>query len=464
MIQVEERPPLAKTLPLSLQHLFAMFGATVFVPFLFKVDPATSLLMNGVGTLVYLICARGRIPAYLGSSFAFIAPVLAILQSPAFGDTPTMRYAAAQGAFVCFGIFFIVVSFVVRSIGTRWIDVLFPPAAMGAIVAVIGLELAPVATGMAGLSGTQFAELHIPAHAGITVSMTTFAVTILGSVLLRGFWKVIPVLIGVMIGYLMSLAFGLVDLTSVYAAPWLAVPSFYAPTFRLDAILIVAPAFLVVLAEHIGHLVVTGNVVGRNLIRDPGLHRSLLGDGLSNVLSGFAGATPNTTYGENIGVMAITKVFSVWVIGGAAVIAVTVSFLGKFGALIRSIPVPVMGGISMLLFGVIAAAGIRLLIENRVDYTRTRNLILTSVVLIAGVSGAEVRVGTVGFHGMALGTVVAIFVSLLFELFDRLNLSNDLVLTPDGPGLEVAPRFGRPDDAQAFASDLPEPISPEKLQ
>ena len=420
IIQVDERVPLLRGLPLSLQHLCAMFGATVLVPFLFKVDPATSLLMNGVGTLVYLVVAGGRIPAYLGSSFAFIAPVMAVMAARGGGG-----YPAAQGAFIVFGLFFILVAGVVRLAGTAWLDVVFPPAAMGAIVAVIGLELAPVATDMAGLTGTTVAELRIPAGTAIAVSMFTLAVTLLGSVLLRGFFSTIPVLIGVIAGYGLAEVLGIVDWSSVAAAPWFKAPTFYAPAFDIQAILVIMPAFLVVLAEHIGHLVVTGHIVGRDLMRNPGLHRSLIGDGISNVLSGLVGATPNTTYGENIGVMAITRVFSVWVIGGAAVIAVLMSFVGKLAALVRAIPVPVMGGVCILLFGVIAAAGIRMLIEQKVDYTRSRNLILTAVVLVAGVSGASITIGTVALKGMALGTVVAIVLSLLLAAFDRLGLAND---------------------------------------
>lgn len=417
-IAVEERLPLLQTLPLSLQHLFAMFGATVLVPFLLKVDPATSLLMNGVGTLLYLWIAQGRIPAYLGSSFAFIAPVAAVVAVQGGGG-----YAAAQGGFIAFGLFFILMSFVVRVAGTAWIDILFPPAAMGAIVAVIGLELAPVAADMAGLTG-KFGPSFTHGSA-LLVSLGTLGLTIFGSLLFRGFWAVIPVLIGVVGGTLLSLVLGKVDLSGIAQAPWVAAPTFYRPSFHLQAILMILPAALVVLAEHIGHLVVTGNIVGKDLMKEPGLHRSLLGDGLSNVLSGLVGATPNTTYGENIGVMAITKVYSVWVIGGAACIAVAVSFLGKFAAAIRAIPVPVMGGVCLLLFGVIAAAGIRMLVERKVDYTKPRNLVLTSVVLIAGISGAAIKLGTVELKGMALGTVVAILLSLTFWGLDHLGWTND---------------------------------------
>ena len=416
-IDVDERLPILQTLPLSLQHLFAMFGATVLVPFLFKVNPATCLLMNGVGTLIYLAVAKGRIPAYLGSSFAFLSPVFAVLASG-------LSYSAAQGGFIVFGLIFILLSQVVRVAGTRWIEVIFPPAAMGAIVAIIGLELAPVATNMAGLTASS-TPLGMSVKLALIVSLSTLAVTILASVLLRGFMAVIPVLLGVIAGYVLSLGLGVVDFEAVRLAPWFQVPTLYAPIFNVQAILIILPATLVVLAEHVGHLVVTGNIVGKDLVKDPGLHRSLLGDGISNVLSGLVGATPNTTYGENIGVMAITKVYSVWVIAGTAIIAIVVSFSGKLAAIIRSIPVPVMGGVCMLLFGVIAAAGIRMLIEKKVDYTKSRNLILTSVVLISGISGAAVKLGTVELKGMALGTVVAIFLSLVFYGFDRLGISND---------------------------------------
>jgi uracil permease len=417
IIDVDERLPILQTLPLSLQHLFAMFGATVLVPFLFKVNPATCLLMNGVGTLIYLAVAKGRIPAYLGSSFAFLSPVFAVLASG-------LSYSAAQGGFIVFGLIFILLSQVVRVAGTRWIEVIFPPAAMGAIVAIIGLELAPVATNMAGLTASS-TPLGMSVKLALIVSLSTLGVTILASVLLRGFMAVIPVLLGVIAGYVLSLGLGVVDFEAVRLAPWFQVPTLYAPSFNVQAILIILPATLVVLAEHVGHLVVTGNIVGKDLVKDPGLHRSLLGDGISNVLSGLVGATPNTTYGENIGVMAITKVYSVWVIAGTAIIAIVVSFSGKLAAIIRSIPVPVMGGVCMLLFGVIAAAGIRMLIEKKVDYTKSRNLILTSVVLISGISGAAVKLGTVELRGMALGTVVAICLALLFWSFDKLGISTD---------------------------------------
>ncbi len=407
VIQVEEKLSFLQTLPLSFQHLFAMFGATVLVPILFKVNPATILLFNGIGTLIYLFICKGKIPAYLGSSFAFLSPVFLVL--------PQYGYEAALGGFIVVGAIFSLVALSIKAIGTKWLDIVFPPAAIGAIVAVIGLELAPTAAGMAGLT----AEVIDPTI--ITVSIFTLLVTVFGTVAFRGFLAIIPILIGVISGYILSFFMGIVDLSAVSKAPWLEMPTLYTPEFNLGAILIILPAALVVIVEHIGHLIVTGNIVGKDLTQDPGLHRSLLGNGLSTMLSGFFGSTPNTTYGENIGVMAITKVYSVWVIGGAAVIAIILSFVGKLAAAIQSIPVPVMGGVSLLLFGVIAASGIRMLVESKVDYNKPSNLILTSVILILGVSNAHVTLGSVTLKGMALSTVVAIILSLSFKCIESLR-------------------------------------------
>ncbi|GAB6157103.1 uracil permease [Desulfotomaculum varum] len=415
-IQVEERLPLLQTLPLSLQHLFAMFGATVLVPILFKVDPATVLLFNGIGTLLYLFICKGRIPAYLGSSFAFLSPVFVVLGR--------YDYSAALGGFIVVGIIFSVVALIIGAVGTKWIDVVFPPAAMGAIVAVIGLELAPVAAQMAGLAA-EAGKPYMADPKVITVSLFTLGVTILGSMIFRGFLAIIPILVGVVSGYILSIFTGLVSTEAIAKAPWFAKPTFYSPTFNADAIMIIIPAALVVIAEHVGHLFVTSNIVGRDLAKDPGLHRSLLGNGLSTLLSGCFGSTPNTTYGENIGVMAITKVYSTWVIGGAALIAIVLSFVGKLSAAIQSIPTPVMGGVSLLLFGVIAASGIRMLVEAKVDYSKASNLILTSVVLIIGVSGAQVQLGAVSLRGMGLATVVAICLSIFFRLLEKVRLSNE---------------------------------------
>ena len=415
IIQVDERLPLLQTIPLSLQHLFAMFGSTVLVPFLLHVDPATALFMNGIGTILYLLICKGRLPAYLGSSFAFISPVLAVCA------TSGMDYGDAQGGFIVFGLSFIVLAGIVNKVGTRWIDVLFPPAAMGAVVAIIGLELAPLAMTMSGYLGEASGMTN---ETAMIISTFTLIVTLLATVLGRGFIGIIPILIGVISGYILSWFMGVVDFSVVETTPWISVPTFYEPKFNLSAIMMIMPALFVVFAEHLGHLFVTSDIVGRNLIEDPGLHRSLFADGLSNVLSGLVGSTPNTTYGENMGVLAITGVYSTWVIGGAALLAVIFSFVGKVAALIHGIPVPVMGGVCILLFGFIAASGIRMLVEKHVDYTRSKNLILTAVTMICGLSGATIVVGPVQLKGMGLATVVAMILSLAFLLFERLHIDN----------------------------------------
>ena len=385
---VEEKVPLLQGIPLSLQHLFAMFGSTVLVPFLLHVNPATALFMNGIGTILYLIICKGKLPAYLGSSFAFISPVLAVLA------TSGLSYGDAQGGFIAFGLSFIILSFVVGKLGTAWIDIILPPAAMGAVVAVIGLELAPLALDMSGFISDTMQSQGIPNELAMITSVFTLAVAILASVSGRGFLSVIPV------------------------------STFYEPTFNIHAIMIIMPALFVVFAEHIGHVVVTSSIVDRDLIKNPGLNRSLFADGVSNVLSGFVGSTPNTTYGENMGVMAITRVYSVWVIGGAAIFAILFSFIGKIAAIIHAIPVPVMGGISVLLFGVIACSGIRMLIEKKVDYTSTKNMILTAVTMISGLSGAAVNIGPVQLKGMGLAVVCGMILSLSFYVFGKLGIAN----------------------------------------
>src|SRR5471030_2485955 len=418
VIGVSERLPLLQTIPLSLQHLFAMFGATVLVPILFKINPATVLLFNGIGTLLYLYICKGKIPAYLGSSFAFISPVLLLLP---------MGYEAALGGFIVCGVLFCLVALIVKKTGIGWIHVVFPPAAMGAIVAVIGLELAGVEANMAGLLPADGVAVD---STTIIISMVTLGVTVLGSVLFRGFLAIIPILIGVLVGYGLSFFMGVVDTYGIAQAHWFALPTFYTPRFEWVAILTILPAALVVIAEDVGHLVVTANIVKKDLLRDPGLHRSMLANGLSTVLSGFFGSTPNTTYGENIGVMAITKVYSTWVIGGAAILAILLSCIGKLAAAIQAVPVPVMGGVSLLLYGVIAASGIRVLIESKVDYNKPQNLILTSVILIIGVSGAKIHIGAAELKGMALATVVGICLSLLFRVITLIR-GEEVILDAD---------------------------------
>ncbi len=421
VIEVEEKVPFLQGIPLSFQHLFAMFGASVLVPTLFKIDPAIVLLMNGIGTLIYLFLCKGKAPAFLGSSFAFLSPVFVVLgANQAFWGE---NYSYALGGFIASGLIFIAVALIIWQFGSDWISFVLPPATMGPIVALIGLELASVATGMAGI--VPDAKTGLYDMNAIIISCVTLLTVAFGSLMFRGFMAIIPVLIGILTGYVTALGLGVVKFDALLAAPVLAMPTMYLPKFDINAIIIIIPAALVVISEHIGHLVVTGNIVKRDLTKDPGLHRSLMGDGVSTVLSGFFGSVPTTTYGENIGVMAITRVYSVWVIGGAAVISIALAFIGKLSAFIQSIPAPVMGGICILLFGVIAASGIRMLVEAKVDYSKPINLTLTAIVLIVGISGAAIKIGTVQLKGMALATVVGMVLSLMFQVLGRMGLTNE---------------------------------------
>lgn len=432
IIQVEEKVPILKGIPLSLQHLFAMFGASVLVPILFNtwagkvvIDPALVLLMNGIGTLIYLFICKGKAPAFLGSSFAFLSPTaVCIATATKAGLDPQIGFAKAVGGFVIAGLAFSVVAFIIRFAGRRWISIVLPPAAMGPIVALIGLELAPVAVGMSFYKDANMGS-GVIVGTNVILSLFTLAVVIVGSVVFRKFWAAIPVLIGVLAGYLLAILMGAVDFGAVTTASFLTVPKPVFPIFDWASILIVLPAALVVISEHIGHLFVTSNIVGRPLLKDPGLHNSLLGDGLSTMLSGFTGSCPTTTYGENMGVMAITRVYSVWVIGGAAVISIFIAFFGHVSGAIRTLPTPVIGGISMMLFGVIAASGLRMLIEAKVDYSKSRNLLLSAVVFVVGISGVAIKLGNTELKGMVLATLVGMVLSLVFYAFEKLGWSNE---------------------------------------
>ncbi|MDD4992914.1 MAG: uracil permease [Paludibacter sp.] len=421
-IGIHEKLPFLESLPLSFQHLTAMFGATILVPILLGVNPAIALLMNGVGTLLYSWITKGGIPAYLGSSFAFIAPVLLITATSG-------GFSHAQSGFIFFGLFFVLISFVVKKWGIAWIDIVMPPAVMGAVVAIIGLELAPVAAQQAGLAPWptavgQIVQPFVVSPNVLIVSMFTLFVGIVGSVLFKGFLQVIPILIAAISGYILAFFMGMIDTTTIGNAAWFALPQFQSPVLDWNAIIIIAPACIVVLAEHISHLIVTGKITDTDLMKDPGLHRSLLGDGLSNILSGFAGSPPNTTYGENIGVMAITRVYSVWVIRGAALFAIAFSCIGKVSAAISTIPTPVMGGITMLLYGVIAVQGFRMFVEQKVDFSKNSNMVLGAITFVVGVSGASISIGTVQLKGMAFAAIVGVVLSLAFWLLNKVGLMN----------------------------------------
>ena len=411
IIQVEDKVPFNLLVPLSIQHMFAMFGASVLVPFLFGINPAIVLLMNGVGTLLFIVITKGKAPAYLGSSFAFLSPALLVIER--FG------YAYALGGFVVLGIGGMIVALIIRKCGTKWIDIVLPTAAMGPVVALIGLELAGNAADTAGLLAEKVDIRNV------IVFLVTLGVAVFGQILFRGFLSVIPILIAIIAGYLAAAACGILEFDAVREAAFFALPNFQTPKFHVEAILTILPALLLVTSEHIGHQIVTGKIVGRDLLKDPGLHRSLFADFFSTTLSGLCGSVPTTTYGENIGVMAVTKVYSVQVIGGAAVLSICCSFFGKLAALISTIPGPVIGGISFLLYGMIGTSGLRMLVDGKVDYSKSRNLTLTSVVFVVGLSRIALNLGDVQLTGMVLACIVAMGLSLVFYVLDRLKLTND---------------------------------------
>lgn len=415
IVQIQEKVPISKGIPLSIQHTFAMFSASVLVPYLLGISPAIALLMNGIGTLIFIFITRGKSPAYLGSSFAFIAPSLLVIDK--------MGFEYALGGFVISGLLLCIVAIIIKFAGVKWINALLPPAAMGPIVALIGLELAGSAASNGGIILTDKYTKIDPKLASIFI--VTLLVAVFGQILLRGFAAAIAILISIIIGYLFALITGIVDFTAVNESAWFSLPNFAAPKFNLEAIMIIVPATLVIIPEHIGHQVVTSEIVGKDLLKDPGLHKTLISDGISTALSGFSGSVPTTTYGENIGVMAITKVYSVWVIGGAACFSILLSFIGKASGLIQTIPAPVMGGVSFLLYGMIAASGIRLIVDEKVDYNKPRNLALTSVVFITGLSGAFIQIGSVKLTGMCLAAIVGIVLGLIFFVLDKAGLTND---------------------------------------
>ena len=411
IIQVEEKVPLKLLLPLSIQHMFAMFGASVLVPFIFGINPAIVLFMNGVGTLLFIVVTKAKSPAYLGSSFAFLAPAGVVISK--------MGYPYALGGFVAVGFCGCILSFIIYKCGTKWIDIVLPPAAMGPVVALIGLELSSSAANNAGLLEDKIDPKNV------LVFAVTLGVAVFGNILFRGFLSVIPILVAVVAGYLTALACGILDFTQVVEASWFAIPNFQAPKFDMGAILMILPVLLVITSEHIGHQIVTSKIVGRDLLKDPGLHRSLFADNFSTMISGFIGSVPTTTYGENIGVMAMTKVYSVYVIGGAAVLSIICSFIGKMTTLISTIPGPVIGGISFLLYGMIGASGIRILVDAQVDYGKSRNQAMTAVVFVIGLSGISVQLGSIQLTGMVLACVVGMIMGLAFYILDKLKLTND---------------------------------------
>lgn len=405
VLDVDERPEFGQWVGLSLQHMFSMFGSTVLVPILVGLNPGIALFSSGVGTLMYLLITRHKIPAYMGSSFSFIVPIMALMKSTGYPGI-------AQGT-IAVGCVYLLVSLIVTMIGSDWIDRVLPPIVVGPIVMVIGLSLASTAAKDATLNGTHYDLRYF------AVAMLTLLVTIAFNMFCKGFLGLIPILLGIVCGYVIACLFGIVDLAPVAAAHWFSLPDFqvpfvtYQPHFYWGAILSMAPIAFVTMTEHMGHIMVLNELTERNYFKDPGLNHTLAGDGTASIIAGFVGGPPVTSYGENIGVLAITRVHSVYVLAGAALFAVFFSFVGKLSALIESIPGPVIGGISFLLFGVIASSGLRVMIEDQIDFNKKRNLMISSVILVIGIGNAYLKLGQYQFSGLAVAAVLGIVLNLI---------------------------------------------------
>lgn len=405
ILDVQDVPKPLSLITLSAQHMFAMFGSTILVPTLVGLEPAIALLTSGIATIFFLLITRFEVPAYLGSSFAFIAPI--ILASKIDGPGSAMIGAMAVG--IVYGI----VSLIIWRTGYKWLMKLLPPIVVGPVIMVIGLGLAGTAVDMAMNVNGEYNMLHFSA------ALVTLFTAIIFTVFFRGILSTMPILMGLVVGYLYSLAIGIVDYSKVSEAKMLEMPKFLIPgvdysfTVTTEILLIMVPVVLVTISEHIGHQLVLGRVVNRNYLESPGLHRSLLGDGIGTFISALIGGPPKTTYGENIGVLAITRVYSVFVILGAAIIAILLSFSGKTMAVIATIPTSVLGGVSILLFGIIASSGLRMLVENQIDFGESRNLVIASVVLIIGIGGAKLDLSLLTLEGMALAAIVGVILNLV---------------------------------------------------
>lgn len=411
-LDVNEKPPVLKWIILALQHVFAMFGATILVPILVNstvgetvLTIPVALVTSGIGTLIYILCTKGRSPVYLGSSFAFITPI-------AVGAIKAGVGGALTGVMLV-GIIYVIVAIIICIIGKDWLSKILPPIVIGPMIMIIGLGLAPTAISEIGIS-SDILNLD---YKSIIVAVFTFIVTAVVMLNGKGFLKVIPFLIGIISGYILSVILGLVDFTPILEASFFSIPDFILPfvsyTPNLGAAMVIAPIALVTIAEHIGDHTALSTIIGKDLIKNPGLNRTLLGDGIATFAAGLLGGPANTTYGENTSVVGMTKIASVWVIGLAAIFAILLGFLGKFTALVSTIPNAVLGGVSLILYGFIAVNGLKVLIENRVDFSKSRNVIIASSMLVLGLGGAAINISTVTISGMSLAAIVGVLLNLL---------------------------------------------------
>lgn len=402
-----------KWLVLSLQHFIAMFGATVLVPLLTGLDPLVALLTAGLGTLLFHFITGGIVPVFLGSSFAFIAPILLVKEK--YGDL-----AYATGGIVVAGLFYALYALIVKAIGPEKVQKLFPPIVTGSMIVVIGLTLSPVAINMA--SKDWLLALVVIVTVVVVATMT------------KGFFSMIPVITGVVVGYLVALATGKVNTALIAETPTFSVPKIMLPKFDYGAIFVMVPVTLATFMEHLGDITTNGAVVGRNFFENPGLHRTLLGDGLATSLAGLLGGPANTTYSENTGVLALTRVYDPSVLRGAAFIAILSAFIAKFGAVLRTIPEAVMGGVSLILFGMIASIGVRTMVNARVDLSKPKSLVIASLMLTLGIGGAVLNLGRVEFKGISLAAIVGILANFLIPEKEAttLPLKEEGSLNPKG--------------------------------
>ena len=423
LLDVNEKPTMAKWIVLAIQHVFAMFGATILVPILVNSTAGetvltipVALVTSGIGTLIYILCTRGKSPVYLGSSFAFITPLAAAYLKGGI--------SGAMTGIMVVGLIYIFFATIIHFIGKNWINKILPPLVIGPMIMIIGLGLAPSAISQIGISSDSTLDFRC-----IAVALITFLSTVIVMIKGKGFIKIVPFLIGIVIGYISAVCFGLVDFTSVLEARFFSLPNFtfpfisYTPNF--SALLTIAPIALITMAEHIGDHTALSTIIGKDLLKNPGLDKTMLGDGIATFVAGLFGGPANTTYGENTSVVGMTKIASVWVIGLAAIFAICLGFLGKFTALISTIPNPVLGGISLLLYGFIAVNGLKVLIQNQIDFGKSKNVVVASTMLVLGLGGATISIVagdlSVTISGMSLAAITGILLNLLLPNEKNIN-------------------------------------------
>ena len=428
VLDIQDKPTTGQLITFSFQHMFAMFGSTILVPKLVGLSPAMALLTSGIATIIFLLITQFKVPAYLGSSFAFIMPIQSIVALDAANIATTPGNAMIGSMIV--GLVYGIVSLLIWKTGYKWLMNILPPIVVAPIIIVIGLGLSGTAVDMAMNFDGKYNGLHFSA------AMVTLAAAIVFNLFFKNILSAMPILLGIVIGYIYSVIIGIVDFTALKSASFFQMPDFLIPgvdyEFKITSAIVLAmvPVVIVTISEHIGHQLVLGKVVNRNFVKDPGLHRSILGDGLGTFASALIGGPPKTTYGENIGVLAITRVYSVFVILGAAVIAILISFSGWLMALVQTIPTAVLGGISILLFGIIASSGLRMFVENKVDFGNNRNMVIASVILVVGIGGAAIHVtDTFSIEGMALASLIGVALNLILP--GREKVEKDLYETQE---------------------------------